>query len=112
MDTNNGNVLGGIVIGLIAGAFGVMLFTSSTRDADTNLGWTPAHSIWAYQSCTSAGGAGEAVTDEGVDNYLQFCKEAIVCASHSEPTADVNINSYEVLSELLAKCKANNEVVQ
>lgn len=112
MDTGTGNVLGGIFIGLVVGVFGAIFVTSSTTDAGTKEGWTPAHAIYAYESCTSVGGAGEAVVGEGVDNYLQFCKEAVVCASHSEPAADVNINSYEVLSELLAKCKSNGEQVR
>ena len=79
-----------------------MVNTSST---DIKSGWTPEHTIWAYDSCISEGGAGDMVTGEGVDNYLQFCKKAIACAARSEPAAEVNVNSYGALSDLLAACE-------
>lgn len=96
----------GIVIGLIIGVLGAVLLMSFSEDSGTRVGWTPDHTIWAYQSCTNEGGAGDEITEEWGGNYLQFCKEAIVCAADTEPASDVNIDSYESLSRLLAKCEA------
>ena len=96
----------GIIVGLIIGVLGTVLLIGFSEDSGTKVGWTPDHTIWAYQSCTNEGGAGDEITEEWGGNYLQFCKEAIVCAADTEPAADVNIDSYEALSGLLARCEA------
>lgn len=85
-----------------------MLFVMSIingSNSEVKMGWTPERIIWAYDSCISEGGAGDMVTSEGVNNYLQFCKKAIACAAHSEPAAEVNVDSYGTLSDLLAACE-------
>lgn len=102
------NTLVTVIVTSVVVIFGMALVMPMINDssAGSNTGWTPEHVIWAYDSCISEGGAGDMVTSEGVDNYLQFCKKAIACAARTTSATEVSISSYDSLSRLLAKCEA------
>lgn len=101
-----GNTLITIIVTSVVVMFGTALVMSGANgtNAGSQAGWTSEHIIWAYDSCISEGGAGDMVTEDGANNYLQFCKKAVACAANTTPAAEVNINSYDSLSNLLARC--------
>lgn len=107
------NTIATIITTSLVVIFGMLLVMPmiNSSNTDSKAGWTPEQIIWAYDSCISEGGAGDMVTDNGVNNYLQFCKKAIACAVHSEPAEEVNVNSFSTLSNLLAQCERDDSGV-